>query len=452
MVNHNLALNYSTPKRTQQEMEIKEAPLKWCSVPLSDVIARGNRLDASVYDTVAKQARYNIQNSKYPYTQLYGEGCPVKNAYYGSRMKRNYVSASNPKAIGFLGSSEMLDVYPKPVKFMEDTVKVNDLHVSFGTLLLSRSGTIGNITFVNKTLSKYLVSEHAIRLDCTDYPGYVYTFLKTKSGQALLHSNVFGAVVQEIEPDHLRNIPIPSASGSIKGNINSLIVRSFELRDESNELLDQANDLLVKELELQPIEEFKRHAAYYQQNASVDTFSVKLSELDGRLDGSYHIPVVDAIVEHLKKYAAEVTTVGDSRISNRIVLPIRFKRVYVEEGYGRVLIGGKQIYELDPSNKKYISIAKHKKLIPDLEIHENTVLITRSGTIGKVALAPRHWEKWIPSDHIIRVFPADEQIAGYLYIFLSSDYGHELITRYTYGSVVDEIDDHHVSQIAFWLN
>ena len=62
MVNYNLALNYNTPKRTQQEMEIKEAPLKWCSVPLSDVIARGNRLDASVYDTVAKQAWYNIQN------------------------------------------------------------------------------------------------------------------------------------------------------------------------------------------------------------------------------------------------------------------------------------------------------------------------------------------------------------------------------------------------------
>lgn len=450
MVNYNLALNYNTPKRTQQEMEIKEAPLKWCSVPLSDVIARENRLDASVYDTVAKQAWYNIQNSKYPYTQLYGEGCPVKNAYYGSRMKRNYVSASNPKAIGFLGSSEMLDVYPKPVKFMEDTAKVNDLHVSFGTLLLSRSGTIGNITFVNKTLSKYLVSEHAIRLDCTDYPGYVYTFLKTKSGQALLHSNVFGAVVQEIEPDHLRNIPIPSALCSIKGNINSLIVRSFELRDESNELLDQANDLLVKELELQPIEEFKRHAAYYQKNASVDTFSVKLSELDGRLDGSYHVPLVAAIIDHLKEHAAEVTTVGDSRISKEIILPGRFKRVYVDEGHGRVFIGGKQLWELDPSNKKYLSIAHHADIIKkQLEIHENMTLVTCSGTIGKVALVGKHWENWTANQHIIRVVPASVHLAGYINVFLSSDYGHELITRYTYGSVVDEIDDNHVSQIVF---
>ena len=450
MVNSNLALNYSIPETATKEVQIKDDPLKWCSVSLSDVIARGSRLDASVYDTVAKQDRHNIENGKYPYTQLNGnEYCPDTTAYFVSRMKRNYVPASNSKAIGFLGSSEMLDIYPKPVKFMEDTDRVSDLHVSFGTILLSRSGTIGNLTFVSKTLSKYLVSEHAIRLTCAEYPGYVYTFLKTKSGQALLHSNIFGAVIQEIEPEHLKNIPIPSAPENLKDEINSLIVRSFELRDESNDLLDKANGLLIKELELPLIEEFQQHAVYYQKNAPVDTFSVKLSNLDGRLDGSYHVPVVDAIVDHLKQHAAEVTTVGDSRISDRVVLPIRFKRIYVEEGYGRVLIGGKQIYELDPSNKKYISIAKHKDLIPDLEIHENTVLITRSGTIGKVAIAPRHWEKWVPSDHIIRVFPANDDIAGYLYVYLLSDYGHELITRYTYGSVVDEIDDNHVSRIAF---
>ena len=31
------------------------------------------------------------------------------------------------------------------------------------------------------------------------------------------------------------------------------------------------------------------------------------------------------------------------------------------------------------------------------------------------------------------------------------DYGNELIKRFTYGSVVDEIDDNHVSRIAFPL-
>lgn len=47
--------------------------------------------------------------------------------------------------------------------------------------------------------------------------------------------------------------------------------------------------------------------------------------------------------------------------------------------------------------------------------------------------------------------PASDDIAGYLYIFLTSDYGYELLTRNTYGSVIDEIDDNQVRQVAFPL-
>jgi type I restriction enzyme S subunit len=76
-------------------------------------------------------------------------------------------------------------------------------------------------------------------------------------------------------------------------------------------------------------------------------------------------------------------------------------------------------------------------------------LITCSGTIGKVTLVPRHWTNWAASQHIIRVVPANADVAGYIAIFLASGYGKELITRFTYGSVVDEVDDNHVSQILF---
>ena len=75
-------------------------------------------------------------------------------------------------------------------------------------------------------------------------------------------------------------------------------------------------------------------------------------------------------------------------------------------------------------------------------------LITCSGTIGKVTLVPKHWENWAANQHIIRIVPTSDDMAGYLYIFLASDYAQPLIRRFTYGSVVDEIDDHHVRSIA----
>lgn len=448
VVNSNLA--HKLDNENTIDVETNDIPLKWCSVSLSDVIFRGKRLEASVFDVEAVQALALINNGKYKTVPLYGDQGIVNKAHYGSRLKRNYVTPEHENSIGFISSSEMLDIYPRPVKFMVDGEKVHDLHVKEGTVLLSRSGTIGNVTFVNKTLSKFLVSEHAIRLECTDNSGYVYTFLKTKIGKKLVCSNIYGAVIQQIEPAHLTMVPVPDAPKEIKERIHNLIVESFKLRDESNELIDQATALLIDELKLPSISEFKQNNI--KNSANVNAFSVKLSNLAGRVDASYHLPIVDAIVNHLRKYAEEVTTVGDERISSDIILPGRFKRVYVDEGFGRVFIGGKQLWELDPTNKKYLSNSKHNtRIIKELEISENTTLITRSGTIGKVTMVPKHWEHWVTSEHIIRVVPSSSEIAGYLNVFLASDYGNVLIKRFTYGSVVDEIDDNHVSQIAIPL-
>lgn len=448
MVTSNLA--FKEENSIEPEVVVNESPVKWCAVALSDVVARGKRLEASVFDVEAKQAYMLLTHGKYPAVNLISKNGPVEKAYYGGRLKRHYVDETEPGAVGFLGSSEMLDCKPEPVKFMLNDVKTTDVRVKQGVVLISRSGTIGNVTYVGNTLSKFFVSEHAIRIECKDFPGYVYAFLKTKIGKLIVCSTQYGAVIQEIEPEHLATVPIPDAPTMLKKKIHDLIVRSYELRDESNDLIDQATALLIGELKLPDIDAFD--VGLYKKAAPVDTFSVRLSEMSGRLDASYHMPIVNAIVEHLRQHAEEVTTVGDSRISREVILPGRFKRVYVDEGYGRVFIGGKQLYELDPTNKKYLSNVHHgDRISRQLELHENMTLITCSGTIGKVALVGKHWENWTANQHIIRILPASEDIAGYLNIFLASDYGKVLITRFTYGSVVDEIDDNHVRQIAIPL-
>ncbi len=448
MVNSTLAVKNQPDESLK--VVVNEAPLKWCSVSLSDVVNRGKRLEASVFDVEAKQALLAVSKCKYPTSKLISKEGPVIKAHYGARLKRRYVLKSTPGSIGFIGSSEMLDIYPQPIKFMVSDETTNALKVKNGTVLISRSGTIGNITFVNKTLEKMFVSEHAMRLECGETPGYVYTYLKSRTGKAIVCSNIYGAVVQQIEPEHLATVPIPDAPDDIKKRINDLIVKSYDLRDESNDLIDEATALLIEELKLPNIEDFE--VDDYKMDAPIETFSVKLSNMAGRADASYHLPIVDAIVDHMKEYAEEVTTIGDNRISSDVILPGRFKRIYVEEGYGRVFIGGKQLWELDPSNKKYLSLVHHgERISKQLELHENMTLITCSGTIGKVALVGRHWENWTANQHIIRVVPANTGIAGYVNIFLASDYGHQLITRFTYGSVVDEIDDNHVRQIPIPL-
>lgn len=422
--------------------------LKWSSVALSEVIESGKRLDATKFDIELKKATQLINSSPYELLSITGdEG--VCDSYRPGICKRIFVSKRD-NSIEMLTPSQVTEINPKVEKYLSTLMKktISNWFVKNGEILLSCSGTIGNVTLVTKTLNQKCVSQNMIRIvpKSEDDIGYIYAYLKSKVGQMFLTHNNYGAVIQHIDPDHLQTVKIPLAPKSIRCRIHDLIIRSYELRDESNALLDKAEQMLVEELKLPPVEEM--------QNAddTVETFNVKLSELNKRTDASYHVPVVKAIVNHLKEHADEVTTIGDERISKQVILPGRFKRVYVEEGYGKVLFGGKQIHELDPSGKKYLSIAKHsKRMNEELQINENTTLITRSGTIGKVVLVPRHWESWIASEHIIRVVPASKEMAGYISVFLASDYGYELITRYTYGSVVDEIDDNHVRDIAFPL-
>jgi len=439
--------------KLSDELRFSELPIEdinWCSVSLSEVMRAGKRLEATVFDVEGRHAREVIANCKWDSVPLYGNK-GVSTAYTRGRFKRIWLEISD---LPIYQPSSITDIKPTPDGFLSHNTKTNidALRVKKGQILITCSGTIGKVTLVSDTLDGEIFSHDLIRLEAKDKSdvGYIYAFLRSKTGNTLLQTNNYGAVIKHIEPEHLAEVPIPSPSQEIKTQINDLVLRSFELRDKSNKLLDDATALLVKELKLPPTEKF--YTEQFENSADVNNYSVKLSALSGRLDGSYHVPIVNAIKEHLQKHSGEVTTIGDSRISESIILPGRFKRVYVGEGQGRIFFGGKQIRELDPSNKKYLSLVHHgERIKKQLELSENMTLITSSGTIGKVALVPRHWEHWTANQHIIRIVPANREIAGYLSVFLATDYGHALITRYTYGSVVDEIDDNHVSQIAFPL-
>ena len=447
MVNSNLAYQDIEIEIPQ----IKDEPVKWCSVSLSDVIARGKRLEASVFDVEAKQAWQTVINNRFGIKYLGTSNGLIDNAYYPGRFKRIYCSKGN--GVAFYLPSQMTDVYPKPDKYISKITKcsLDELRLKAQTLLLTRSGTIGTISYVSKTLENTVFSDDVIRVtfkDAVDL-GYTYTFLKSSIGQKILTTNGYGSVITHLEPEHLNEIPIPNAPTDIKQRINNLIIDSYRLRDESNEWIDKATQLLVDELHLPDIGDFE--VDDYKKNASVETFSVKLSDLNGRADASYHLPIVDAIVNHLRKYAEEVTTVGDERISSDIILPGRFKRVYVDKEYGVRFLGGKELNQLDPSTEKYLSKKAHANQLKDsLGIKPYSLLTPARGSLGEVVFPPKHFIGWAISDNLMQILSFDS-ICGYLYIFLNTEYGKTLIQRFTYGGVVDAIEPEHIKQVVIPL-
>lgn len=428
----------------------KITSLNWTSVSIVEVAENFYRLEASVYGIEGRQARRDLENCKWPIVSLVDEY--VKNAFYLGRFKRIYVDEKN--GLPFILPSQITEIYPEATKYISPNtdVDIESTKVKKGQILLTRSGTVGVVSYVSNTLKDKSLSDDIIRIETKEYSGYVYAYLKSKIGRLLIETNNYGAVISHIEPEHLNNIPIPDPSPILKQKIHTLIEESFRLRDKSNADMDNAQSLLKGALQLPDIETLQEKSKQYDKNASVINYSISLSALDNRLDGSYHVPIVKTLEKHLYKQAKEVTTVGDIRISKGVILPGRTKRIYVQKGNGIVLIGGKHIYSLDPADKNYLAPNQYNaNQINQFLLKENMIIVTARGTIGKVALTPKHWEGYYISDNLMKIIPASNHIAGYLFCFLSSIYGDILLKRQTCGAVVDILNPMHLNNITIPL-
>jgi len=423
-------------------------PFSYGAVSVNSIIKNQCRLDASAYNIDVMRALKKIKANKNGFDTLWGKSGLISSAYYPGRYKRIYVSSNH--GTPFFLPSQLDEILPKPTKYVSSLTvqQLGDDFIKKYSLLLSRSGTIGKSTITSKTIVGKLFSDDVIRVTFKNDNdlGYVYAYLKTDIGLTILQGNIYGSVIDHIEPEHLNDIPIPKASIEKKKEINALIQQSFNLRDKSNDLILTAQKKLYKELCLPDVTSLTQEQ--YINGAGFNNFSVKLSQSDLRLDGSYHIPIVDAIIKEISKKADYIAKIGDKEISDDIILPGRFKRVYVDKEHGIPFFGGKQLLSLNPSNLKYLSPQHHGERIEDqLFLKENMCAISCSGTIGKVMIIPKHWEGWTMNQHVIRIVPKSNDIAGYIYAWVDSSYCKPLIERYIYGSVVDEVDDNQIAEV-----
>lgn len=449
----NAAIKYDPAEiKAYKEPLFLPTPITYGSVNIAQIIGNNHRFDASAYNIEAMNALHKVYKSKFGWNYLLGQNGLIDNAYVGARFKRIYTN--NIFDIPFFLPSDIESIYPKPSKYIstKTDTDIDYLRVRENMLLVSVSGTIGKTTIVRKRLAGSVFSHDLLRiLFKNEYDlGFVYAFLNTKIGHTILQSNNYGAVIDHVEPEHLSRVPIPNAPEDIKKEIHNLIIESFDLRDQSNDLIDKAQNLLYQELQLPNINEIR--PKYYSEKADIRIFNKKISNLNLRIDASYHLPIVNDIIELISKNSEKVTTIGNPKISTSIILPGRFKRIYVDEEHGIPFFGGKQLLSLTPSNVKYLSKAHHGERITDqLTLEENMCVVSRSGTIGKTIIVPRHWAGWILNEHCIRIKPSSKEIAGYIYAWLDSPYCHPLIVRYTYGSVVDEIDNVQLSNVPIPL-
>ncbi|MEI7912496.1 MAG: hypothetical protein WCK77_22940 [Verrucomicrobiota bacterium] len=126
----------------------------------------------------------------------------------------------------------------------------------------------------------------------------------------------------------------------------------------------------------------------------------------------------------------------------------RIKRQWVETlAQGTPFLSGSSIQLAEFTNISLIS-NKAVRDNPLLLIKRGTTLITRSGSIGKMAYVREDMEGMACTEDVLRVVPDTAKIpSGYLYAYLSSKFGIPLITSGTYGGIIQHLEPEHIADL-----
>lgn len=189
-------------------------------------------------------------------------------------------------------------------------------------------------------------------------------------------------------------------------------------------------------------------------------YTIAFSELDSdtlSLNPVHYLPQHNAA---LKK----VITLGESdkfelhRLGDiaKVYNGPRFKRPYADLGVTegptiRKYFTGTALTQLNCDNVKYLDSSKAtaqvKKQLDALTIHRGYILVSDSGTLGRVTYALQQHDGHVATNNLIRIVVEDAPLRGYLYEFLQSELGQSLMLKNAYGTNQEHLEPDIIADI-----
>lgn len=189
-------------------------------------------------------------------------------------------------------------------------------------------------------------------------------------------------------------------------------------------------------------------------------FSIAFSDLDKdslSFNPVHYLPQHNAAVKKVltlgERDDFEIHRLGD--IANVYNGP-RFKRPYANVGVIdgpniRKYFTGTALTQLNSDNVKYLDSSKAtaqvKKQLDALTIHKGYILVSDSGTLGRVTYALSQHDGHVATNNLIRIVVDDIPLRGYLYEFLRSELGQSLMLKNAYGTNQEHLEPDVIADI-----
>ncbi|MCP4702422.1 MAG: restriction endonuclease subunit S, partial [Gammaproteobacteria bacterium] len=216
-------------------------------------------------------------------------------------------------------------------------------------------------------------------------------------------SGTYGAIIQHIEPEHIKDLPVPELPREVKIKSDRLINNAANLLTGFLKELETATTEFFKSVGLSDINAFIWHGL----GRDLDFFhsfpnkeSLRALNFNSRFK---------SLVKDIK--TASWHPLGEICLPGTLRRGGRYKRIDAEPPHAYSLIGQKQLFALRPQGRW---IAK-SSAGEDVFVRPGAVLVAAQGTLGESELYCRSafiWGKGLEnaySEHLLRVI-ADEDI------------------------------------------
>lgn len=177
----------------------------------------------------------------------------IAQVFNGPRFKRPYADkgvTSGPGIVRYFTGNAVTQTRGENVKYLDlgkakptQRKMIDKLYLERGMILITDSGTVGRVIYATHYHAGAVGTNNLIRVVTRDdaLRGYLYQFLSSNLGQDQLKANIYGAIVDHIEPDHVKNILVPIPKDrSILEKIGLPVIRSMELQERARTELDEA--------------------------------------------------------------------------------------------------------------------------------------------------------------------------------------------------------------------
>jgi restriction endonuclease S subunit len=406
-------------------LEISE--VKFSYVKLTDVF----RIDSNYFQKIFLPQEKNILKNKS--TQLIELGCNLKS--FGAYSLNNHVEYLD-EGIPFV----------RGINLKGGRIKFNDIiyisleahkllwksEVHPKTILLSMSGTIGDVAIASESLKYPINSNQDIaKISCSNElnPYYLYAFLCSCFGQNYLKREARGSVQQHVFLSQIERFQIPEFTHDFYESIESVIKNSDLVDKQSQENYEKAEALLLDTLGMA---NFSPSAEAINVKSFKDSFAAT-----GRLDAEYYQPKYEQIMGKLTAHSHD-----------RLVELVNIKKsiepgsdAYSEddEGLPFLRVADYSKYGITKPQKCLSAafVAENCAELDALKPKKNTVLFSKDGSVGE-AYCLREDANFITSGAVLHlaVLDPDHVLPEYLTLALNSRLVKMQAERDAGGSII----------------